>query len=181
MAPADRCEVYLIHGQAESSQECIFRAVMPDAPGPVGQSLERARQKAIADWQEYRKTSVFTVKNATQANSTDLFGFCRFAGHKQGFKSHDHPYLILFTDAQQVGDGMNLEKKAPDDTDIETIRKKGLLPDLKDIRVVMAGVTPTHGITNAHWRTLQTFWENFLKATGASSIEFSSERNITES
>jgi hypothetical protein len=181
MVTGDRVEVYLIHGQAESAQQRVFQAGMPEAEGPVGQALARERQKAIREWQECWESKVIAATRSTQSNRTDLFGFCRFAGSKQGFRSHKAPSLVLLTDAQQVGDGLNMERKIPTEGDLERLKQQHMLPSLTGIRVVMAGVTPTHSISNAHWRGLRSFWEEYLKTSGAASVEFSSERNLTDS
>ena len=181
LVTGDRVEVYLVHGQAESAQQRVFQAVMPEAEGPVGQALARERQKAINEWKECWESKIVAETRSTQAYRTDLFGFCRFAGSKQGFRSHKTPCLVLLTDAQQVGDGLNMERKMPTEDDLGRLKEQDLLPSLKSIRVVMAGVTPTHSISNAHWRGLRSFWEEYLKTSGATSVEFSSERNLADS
>jgi hypothetical protein len=181
MVAGDRLECYLIDGHAESAQQRVFQAAMPEAEGPVGQVLAREKKKAVVQWQECWDAQVAGGAGSPQTNRTDLFGFLRFASAKEAFAAHKDPRLVLLTDAQQVGDGVNMERRVPTEDDLTRLEQEKLLPRLTGIRVVMAGVTPTHGISNAHWRGLRRFWSAFLKECGAASAEFSSERNLAES
>lgn len=175
----DQMTVYLIHSRAESDQEAIFSITMPENSGPAGRVLVRGKKAAEQAWNDCWEKSVTPLIKSDKAQRTDLFGFMRFvATQKPDFMSHHNAALILFTDGQQVGDGFNMERKAPSKADLERALGKELIPDLEGIRLYFVGVTPTHKIDNAHWRKLQTFWKEYGKEANAKSVSVSSERSI---
>ena len=175
----DQMSVYLIHSRAESEQESIFAATMPEHEGPAGQVLLREKKAAEKRWLACWAGNVVPQTRSAKTQRTDLFGFMRFvATQKPDFVRHPCPVLILFTDGQQVGDGYNMERKPPTQTDMERAEKCDLVPDLRDVRLQFAGVTPTHGIDNSHWRKIQTFWKEYGRAAGAKSVSVSSDRIV---
>lgn len=175
----DRISVYLIHSRAESEQEAVFSAALPDSPGPSGQVLARAKKEADARWESCWEKRVLSLTSSDKTQRTDLFGFMRFvAAQRPEFADRGNAYLVLFTDGQQVGDGFNMEKKAPGRADLEKAERLELIPELDGVRVQFAGVTPTHRIDNEHWRRIQTFWKEYGSLSGAKSVSVTSERNI---
>jgi len=175
----DRIEVYLIHSRAESEQEALFSVQMPSNAGPAGQTFARAKQKAEQDWQQCWSRVKALDHDGGKKGQTDLVGFLRFCIYqKPEFQESKHPYLILFTDGQQTGDGYNFEKKAPTDLHLMSMANEGFMPDLSGIALWFAGVTPTHGITNSHWRKIQSYWISFARTAGARSVAVSSNRTI---
>jgi len=175
----DKIEIFLIHSRAESSQEAIFLAEMPEEPGPMGIALTRAQKAASQSFADCWNRSVKTLLGDKQiVQQTDLFGFLRFVSQKQLFRKARKPVLILLTDAQQVGDGFNFERNIPDEHDLRKARELDLIADLSGISVTMAGVTPTHNISNAHWRRLQSWWRSYLKEAGADVTTITSERSL---
>lgn len=100
------------------------------------------------------------------------------AAQKADLISSPNAVLILFTDGQQVGDGFNMEKKAPSSDDLKTAASNDFIPDLHGVRMIFTGVTPSHGIDNAHWRKIQSFWKEYGKKALALNISVSSERTI---
>jgi hypothetical protein len=86
--------------------------------------------------------------------------------------------LILLTDGQQVGDGFNFEKTIPDERHLGKVKNAELMPDLGGVSVLLAGVTPTHNISNLHWRKLQSWWTKYLKESGAEVAAVTSERSL---
>ena len=178
LGSGDRLAVYLIHSKAESEQEAVLSVDMPENPGPAGQVLLRAKKEAEESWAACWKKSVLPLVKSDKTQRTDLFGFMRFIAAKTEFMKHRNSTLILFTDGQQVGDGFNMEKKAPSHVELEKAAQKDLLPNLRGIRLMFVGVTPTHGIDNAHWRKIQTFWQDYGKKTETKSTNVSSERII---
>ncbi|MBF0560210.1 MAG: hypothetical protein HQL08_15680 [Nitrospirae bacterium] len=173
----DRIDIFLIHARSESSQEAIFSVQMPEDSGPMGLALQRAQKAAQCSLSEKWDKSIALYSNEF-AQATDLFGFFRFVSQKQAVGKSEGTVLILYTDGQQVGDGFNFERKAPEESDLRKVRTNGLLADLNGIRITFAGVTPTHNITNRHWRKLQSWWHSYLKEAGAKDILISSEREI---
>lgn len=175
----DIIEVYLIHSRAESEQEAVFTAHIPENPGAAGQELVRAKQKADKEWSSCWDESVVSMMSSDKKQRTDLFGFMRFVtSQKPEFQGHKHPRLVLFTDGQQVGDGFNMEKRVPTTAQLSKLRDDELLPELNGVSVKFAGFTPTHKVSNAHWRKLQNFWKEYLKEAGAESVAISSERKL---
>jgi hypothetical protein len=173
----DHFEVYLIHSRAESEQEAILNIKMPASPGPAGHALVQAKRKADEAWQQCWSRVNALRKNKEKQQQTDLVGFFRYCIYqKPDFAGSKYPCLILFTDGQQTGDGYNFEKHAPTDADLIRMVKEGFMPDMSNIAVWFSGVTPTHGITNSHWRKIQTFWSTFAKSAGARSVAVSSDR-----
>lgn len=175
----DVVEVYLIHSRAESEQETVFEVTMPTEQGPMGSAFNRSKQKAIKDWEACWNGAVMPAMNSGKRQQTDLFGFMRYvSSQKPEFMEHKHANLILFTDGQQVGDGYNMEQKAPETAELQKLKEKGLLPELNGVNVNFVGVTATHKVTNAHWRQLQTFWQEYAKEAGAVKVISTSERKV---
>lgn len=173
----DRIEVYLIHSRAEAEQEALFSVQMPQNAGPAGQTFTRSKRKAEQDWQQCWRRVEALDHDGGKKGQTDLVGFLRFCLYqKPEFQNSKHPYLILFTDGQQTGDGYNFEKKAPTNLDLKSMATKGFMPDLSGIAILFVGVTPTHGITNSHWRSIQSYWITFAESAGAKSVAVSSNR-----
>lgn len=85
---------------------------------------------------------------------------------------------MILTDGQQVGDGFNMERRAPGKADLERAKENDLVADLNNVRVVFAGMTPTHRVSNAHWRKLKSFWKEYADEAGARSVSVSSERRL---
>ncbi len=175
----DKIEVYLIHARAESQQESIFSLEMPLDPGPMGMALRRAKKTAGESFAKRWDASVNALlKDGRLVQQTDLLGFFRFVSQKQEFRKAKKPILIVFTDGQQVGDGFNFERATPTAHDLKKIRDENLMSNLDGVSVTMAGVTPTHNITNSHWRKLQSWWTEYLRNAGAEITSISSERYI---
>ncbi len=175
----DEMSVYLIHSRAESEQEAVFSVKMSDQAGPAGQMLAREKKAAQDAWQSCWQANVLPLVQSDKAQRTDLFGFMRFvAAQKADSLSSPHAVLILFTDGQQVGDGFNMEKKAPLSGDLKTAARNDFIPDLHGARLIFVGVTPTHGIDNAHWRKIQSFWKEYGEKASAGNVSVSSERTI---
>jgi len=176
----DRIELFLIHSRAESEQDAVFLAELPENSGPAGQELVRAKVKAEKEWSTCWDEKITPLLNSDKKQRTDLFGFMRFAtSQNDDFLKSKHPILVLFTDGQQVGDGFNMEKKVPSARQIKTLKDDELLPDLSGVKVRFAGFTPTHKVSNAHWRKLQSFWKDYAKDAGAESVGVTSDRRIS--
>jgi hypothetical protein len=177
MRAGDHMVVYLIHSRAESEQEAVFSTKMPDNQGPMSQVLTRAKHSAESSWSSCWDKNVISVIHSDKKQQTDLFGFMRFvASQKPEFLEHKKAILLLFTDGQQVGDGFNFEKSGPTNADLERAEKMGLIPELPGVSLVFAGVTPTHRISNEHWRKIQSFWKDYGYQSRARSTKVSSER-----
>jgi len=175
----DQMSVYLIHSRAESEQEAAFSVKMSELAGPAGQTLVREKKVAQAEWEKCWRQSVLQLVHSDKAQRTDLFGFMRFvAAQKAGLLCSPHAVLILFTDGQQVGDGFNMERKAPSSDDLKIAARNDFIPDLQGARLIFTGVTPTHNIDNAHWRKIQSFWKEYGKKSLAGNVSVSSERTI---
>ena len=176
----DKVEVFLIHSRAESEQESVFTAEMPTQTGPAGQGLKRAKQTADKEWAAcWDERIVPLMADASRKQQTDLFGFMRYVTtHKPDFTSHSHANLIIFSDGQHVGTGYNFEKKVPAHADLDRIKSSGLLPDMKGISIRFAGMTPTHKVSNAHWRQLQDFWKEYSGKAGAATVAVTSDRSV---
>lgn len=176
----DRIDLYLIHSRSETEQEAVFSAEMPDNGGPAGQELVRAKQKTETEWATCWGNKIIPLLDSDKKQRTDLFGFMRYASSQNAdFQAHKHPVLVLFTDGQQVGDGYNMEKKAPIPGLLQKMKDDDLMPDLSGVKVRFAGVTPTHKISNAHWRKIQSFWTDYAKEAGAESVTVTSDRRIS--
>jgi len=179
--PGDKIEIYLIDSRSESSQEAIFSVQMPEDEGPMGMALKKAKKGAQQSLSECWDKSINKVLGDNHlVQQTDLFGFFRFVSQKEEFRKSGSPVLILFTDGQQVGDGFNFEKNIPDKNDLMRAKEDDFIADLRNINVSLAGVTPTHAITNSHWRRLQAWWRGYLKEAGVDNISITSERCIEE-
>jgi hypothetical protein len=179
MKPGDILEVYLIHSRAQSEQEAVFRAALSENPGPANKQFNRARQAAEQSWEECWEKNVMSLATSDRKQQTDLFGFLLFvAEQKPEFMSHKEPVLVMLTDGQQVGDGCNMERRAPGTADLERAKDNDLVADLGNVRVVFAGMTATHQVSNAHWRKLRTFWKRYAAAAGVRSVALSSERRL---
>ena len=177
----DKLEMFLIHSRSESEQEAICSIEMPNKPGPMGLELSRAKkgaEQAFSNcWDEKVKPLIGSNKYVQR---TDLFGFLRFVSQRAEFRKHENPILILLTDGQQVGDGLNFEKVIPNEADLTKVIDNNLLPNLSGIKVLIAGFTPTHNVSNAHWRKLQAWWREYLKTAGAEVVSIASERNLQQ-
>ncbi len=178
----DTLSIYLIHSRAESDQEEVFKAEMPQNSGPMGQELSRKQLKAQRDWECCWREKIMPLIHSDEARlkqQTDIFGFLRFvSSQKPEFRDSTRAYLILYTDGQHVGDGFNFERRAPTGREIDLAERNDLMPDLRNIRLFFAGVTPTHQISNEHWRRIQRFWKEYGRASGASSVSVLSERAV---
>lgn len=175
----DKVEVYLIHSRAESEQESVFSAEIPENSGPAGQDFVRAKQKAEKEWEACWDEKVVPQMDSGRKQQTDLFGFMRYVtSQKPEFQEHKHPNLVLFTDGQQVGDGFNMEKRVPTSAQLKKLKEDELIPELNSINIRFAGVTPTHKVTNAHWRKLQAFWKDYSREAGAETVAVTSDRKI---
>jgi hypothetical protein len=182
LGPGDKLSVYLIHSRAESEQEAIFNVDLPETIGPMGQVLQRAKAAADKEWSVCWQDKVMPLVRSDEAKlkqRTDLFGFLRFIAHqKSEFLKEKKAWIVLFTDGQHVGDGFNMEKRAPQDRDLDKAEQSDFIPPLHNVRLAFVGMTPTHGISNEHWRKLQTFWKNYGNISGAKCTSVSSGRDL---
>jgi hypothetical protein len=183
LGSGDKLSVYLIHSRSESDQEEIFSAGLPDNIGPMGQVLQRAKTAAEKEWSACWQERVMPLVRSDEAKlkqRTDLFGFLRFiANQKSEFIEEKKAWIILFTDGQHVGDGFNMEKRAPQDSDLDKAEQADFIPALNGVRLAFLGMTPTHSISNEHWRQIQKFWKAYGNASGAKYTSVSSERNLS--
>lgn len=183
LGTGDYMTIYLIHSRAESEQEEIFSVVLPDNIGPMGQILQRKKSAAVKEWNICWQEKVMPLVHnvGTQLKlRTDLFGFLRFIAHqKTEFLEKKKAWVILFTDGQHVGDGFNMEKRAPHDSDLDRANQADFIPPLNNVRLIFLGMTPTHRISNDHWRQIQKFWKAYGNASGAKYTSVSSERNLS--
>lgn len=174
----DKIEVFLIHSRAESSQEAIFTVEMPNDEGPMGMALLRAQKKAKQSFADcWNKGIEAALGDSRLVQQTDLFGFFRFVAQRTEFRKSKKPVLIVLTDGQQVGDGFNFERAIPTAHDLQKAKNAELMPDLSGVNVTLSGVTPTHNISNLHWRKLQSWWREYLKEAGAEVAAISSDRS----
>ncbi len=177
--PGDKIEVFLIHSRAESSQEAIFTAAMPVEEGPMGMAFKRAQKSAQQSFKEcWDKSLQAHLGDNRLVQQTDLFGFFRFVSQRVEFRKSKNPALIVLTDGQEVGDGFNFERTIPTEHDLKRAKDAELMADLVGVRVTLAGMTPTHNITNLHWRKLQSWWRVYLKEAGAEVAAISSDRSV---
>jgi len=178
-SPGDRIEVFLIHSRAESSQEAIFTAQMPDDEGPMGMAFNRAKKNAAQVFKERWDENIgLFLENRHLVGQTDLFGFFRFVSQRTEFRKSNKPVLIVLTDGQEVGDGFNFERSMPSDHELKMVKRAELLPDLGGVSVSLGGMTPTHSISNQHWRKLQSWWRMYLKEAGAEAGAITSDRSV---
>lgn len=182
LGPGDKLSVYLIHSRAESEQEEIFNAELPETIGPMGQVLQRAKASADKEWAVCWQDKIMSLVRSDEAKlkqRTDLFGFLRFIAHqKSEFLGEKKAWIVLFTDGQHVGDGFNMERRAPQDSDLDKAEQADFIPNLNNVRLAFVGVTPTHRISNDHWRQIQKFWKAYGNASGAKYTSVSSERSL---
>jgi len=177
--PGDKIEVFLIHSRAEAEQEAIFTVQMPNDEGPMGMAFIRAQKGAQQSFKEcWDRNIQALLGDSSLVQRTDLFGFFRFVSHRAEFRKSKKPVLIVLTDGQEVGDGFNFERAIPTDHDLTMAEKAELLPDLSGVNATLAGMTPTHNITNLHWRKLESWWKEYLKEAGAVVTAISSDRSI---
>lgn len=174
--PGDKLEVYLIHSRAESDQEAIFVMELPAEAGPAGQVLVRAKQQVAERWARCWEEELVPMLSSKKKQRTDLFGFMRFVASKPGFMASAHPEVILFTDGQHVGDGINMERRIPEKDFLSNLWNEGLIPEMTQVNFKILGITPTHGVTNAHWRQVKSFWQDYADQAQIKSVRISSER-----
>lgn len=180
--PGDKIEVFLIHSRAESEQEAIFAVEMPDDEGPMGMAFARAQKSAEQSLKEsWDKSVKADLGDHDLVQRTDLFGFFRFVSQRAEFRKSKKPILIILTDGQEVGDGFNFERTIPADHDLKRAKEAELMPDLSGVNVTIAGMTPTHNITNLHWRKLESWWKKYFDEAGAKVTAISSDRSILTS
>ncbi len=180
--PGDKIEVFLIHSRAESEQEAIFTSQMPDDEGPMGMAFARAQKSAEQAFKEcWDKSLQAYLGDNSLVQQTDLFGFFRFVSQRAEFRKSKKPILIILTDGQEVGDGFNFEQSIPTEHDLKRAKDAELMPDLSCVSVTLAGMTPTHNITNLHWRKLESWWNAYFKEAGAENTTISSDRSILTS
>ena len=175
----DKIDVYVIHGRSEAQPLHILSSTMPSDKGSYEQGWKRAKEDAEslfkANWQD----AVSHMQDQALSLRTDIFGFLQLCS------SHRVPsretMIILLSDMQQVGDGMNFEKEIPDSSTVRLCREGGLVSDLHGCKMYVLGCTATHGISNQHYRAIRTWWvTRFLPLTNAKLIAYSSDYEMNE-
>jgi hypothetical protein len=166
--PGDELKVVAITECSFSRPYILLNTQISTEKGAFGQHLAREKLRLLKEWKALDLKPV--------AKATDILGAANLASilfPQNGSRKN----IIFYGDMRQNSKDLDLE--TPKEIDFEkaltSLEQKGLIPELKGVRIVCLGVHST-GKTPAYWRSLREFWEGYFKKAGAEPRAFSMER-----
>jgi hypothetical protein len=141
--------------------------------GYFGEKLQEARSTLLKEWGNVSKSI------RPDAPSSDIFGAIALASQILQNNKNTSKLLIILSDMRQ--NALNFDFERPPVIDIsllERTEKKGLIPDLKGVKVFVFGVHAI-GKSAVYWESIRRYWQMYFKKAGADLITFTMERRFS--
>jgi hypothetical protein len=171
-SPGSRFEVVVV-GCGSDDADTVEVVTVPERWGSGATQKKRAWIEA-----EERHLDDFRLKRPQRCSGV-VGGVARAAGrlHEGG---RPNKKLLIHSDLREVSmeTGFNFEKSVPLPADfVQTVRERGLLPDLRGIEVTLCGVHADSTPDARRWSAkqaiaLQAAWAAYLRAAGADRVQF---------
>lgn len=145
----------------------LLESSLPVKPGNFREKLFKAKHSLISKLNE--------LDISAEYDETDIFGAIFYAAinlrGESGKKS-----LIILSDMRNSA-VVNIESvPVIEDKEILKTENDGLIPDLREVKVYVLGVSPC-GKDLKYWKSLEKFWRAYFEKAGAQLECFSAERN----
>jgi hypothetical protein len=144
--------------------------VNPPAFNPLTQTTSSHRNR-MEEARSELKSGIPSLLNRSPSKCTDLFGAMEFAGKVlQNAPSDASKRLVIASDMIETCNA-DFRRRALNKEDIdaliEKLRTAGRLPDLKGVRVWVAGATATTKLDPGRIQSIENFWMRYFEAVGA--------------
>lgn len=151
----------------------LLSARVGDDPGYFGERLQTAHHQLIAMW---KKRSAGLEPNFKW---TDILGVLLVANHLfDESPTESRKVLVIFSDMRHATREVNLESPALVPSLVQFERQERLpLPRLKGVEVYILGVDGSDK-TIEYWQSLERFWREYFRATGATVRRYSALRSF---
>lgn len=154
-----------------ASPYILLDAQIASDPGYLDEYLIAARRKLVAAWKQNSQRLKPT------SETTDLFGAVAVASQLR--KSNSRTVLIILSDMQQDdNENFDFDKaKTISPNYVTKAEKQGLIAQLRGMEVFCLGATAGQK-SLLYWKSLQEFWKEYFKKTGAYLKTFSISRDF---
>jgi hypothetical protein len=170
--PGSRFEVTLI-GCGSDDAETIYVITVPEHWGPGAAQKKRA-------WIEAEERHLSNLRLKRPQRCSGIIGGIARASHRLHEGDQGEKKLLIDSDLREVSTetGFNFERSIPSPSVfVETVKERGLLPDLRGIEVVVCDVHSESTPDARHWSAKQTIglqadWSAYFRAAGVDHVQF---------
>lgn len=144
--------------------------VNPPAFNPLTQTTSSHRDRMVKARSKLT-SGIPSLLNRSPSECTDLFGAMEFAGKVfQNIPADASKRLVIASDMIETC-STDFRRRSLDgesiDGFIKKLRTAGRLPDLKEVRVWVAGATATTELDPARIQSIENFWMCYFEEVGA--------------
>jgi len=170
--PGSRFEVMVI-GCGSDDAETIDVITVPERWGSGATQRKRA-------WIEAEERHLGNLRFKRPQRCSGIVGGIARAARRLHEGDQSGKQLLVDSDLREVSaeTGFNFERSIPSPSAfVETVKERGLLPDLRGIGLMLCGVHADSMPDARHWSARQTIalhaaWSAFFRAAGVDHIEF---------
>lgn len=149
---------------AEPPERWTQRVPLREYPDERVSSDSMARQRFLRDARDYMRSFTDTVDRETISGTDVLSTLHDVAAELRAHPDH-RTTLYLFSDMLQANQELNFERpgtRPPEDW-VDSAAKKGTLPDLEGLCVMVVGAR----VDTDAGQAVRSFWERYFDVTGA--------------
>ncbi|MCA9733363.1 MAG: hypothetical protein H6696_14455 [Deferribacteres bacterium] len=173
LRPGDELYVLAINEASFAKPLMLVHGKIPQDNHPLKSKSLSARERLAKQW---RQQSQILKLNAKQTDIIGALNYCALL-----FTDDEaEKLIILLSDMRQSSAVLNLERKSAVDAkrNVEFLKKKGLIPDLKDVKAVVLGAhTVGRTVDPVYYKKLHLFWDAFFTEAGAKMTVYRTDRN----
>jgi hypothetical protein len=171
--PGSRFEVMVI-GCGSDDAETVYEITVPERWGSGATQKKRA-------WIEAEERHLGSLRLKRPQRCSGIVGGIFRAVRRQHEGDRSDKKLLVDSDLREVSTtetGFNFERSIPSPSVfVETVRDRGLMPDLRGIEVVVCDVHADSTPDSRHWSAKQTIalhaaWSAYFRAAGVDHVEF---------
>jgi hypothetical protein len=170
--PGSRFEVMVI-GCGSDGAEIIYEITVPERWGSGATQKKRA-------WIEAEERHLGNLRLKRPQRCSGIVGGIARAASRLHEGGQGEKKLLVDSDLREVSaeTGFNFERSIPSPSAfVETVKERGLLPDLRAITVVVCDVHADSTPDARHWSAKQTIalqsaWSAYFRAAGVDQVEF---------
>lgn len=173
---------YITDQSAADFRHALDEELPPPFPSMKLWDIESQYRKRKAEWErgfaerqrEVKQKMEAFLNWESSARWTRIFETLRAAGQLTSLDRRPNKQLILFSDMIEESEVANFARFRPDEAftrkEIERQRRAGILPDLRGVKVYVAGA---HADTLERWAAIEKFWREYFAASGAELVAYS--------
>jgi hypothetical protein len=152
----------------------LLSARVPDDPGYFDERLDAARRQLVSAWKSR------SGQLDSRFPHTDILGALALASQIFAAGSaEERKELVVFSDMREDMPGLDFESQQIVPPFASLGKQCGAMPDLRGVEVYLLGVDGA-GKSLAYWQSLQAFWREYLRQSGADLLSYSILRELTQ-